>query len=107
MGGQAQSAGVFLATVEVDRETEVVRGRLAVDCQSPSLAVVELVAVALDCDLLDLDPIQETVNAEALDRVFPQTTDVSDRYVSFSYHGFEVTVDGDGEIELHDDLSTR
>jgi hypothetical protein len=67
---------------------------LSVDCStydSPANAVAEAVASATDQNQMDLEPLQYTVDADALDRLFDGTT--PERLsVSFSYEGLQVRV---------------
>lgn len=70
---------------------------------SPSLAVIETIAEAADCDPIKLEPLFETIDPDALDRVMRGNgTDPHERNltVSFLYNGYEVTVQSKGVVEL-------
>jgi len=67
----------------------------SVDCStydSPATAVAEAVASATGNDQTDLEPLQYTVDADALDRLFDDSTP-EELSVSFSYEGVQVRVD--------------
>lgn len=69
----------------------------------PSTTVVEAVAEAEDADPLDLTPLYSAVETDALDSLFASL--VGDDgpaidEVTFSYHGYDVTVTGDGFVHL-------
>jgi hypothetical protein len=77
-------------TIQLDWSTE----------ETPSHAVVSLVADAKDVRPIDLTPLHETVDPDALDRLFAPTTGGSrtDGYIAFVFEGYHVTVHGDGEV---------
>ncbi|SEV90407.1 HalOD1 output domain-containing protein [Halobacterium jilantaiense] len=54
-------------------------------------AVSRAVATALDCDQTDLEPLQYTIDADALDRLF-DGADADDLVVTFSYEEVQVRV---------------
>lgn len=62
-------------------------------------AVVDAVATTADCDPLEVEPLYERVNPEALEALFEPRGSAPDRSgtVSFSLHGRVVTV-VDGEL---------
>jgi hypothetical protein len=67
----------------------------------PSVMVVEAVAAATDRNTTDLSPLQETIDADALDTLLDgQASSVA---VSFRYADTGVTVSGDGSIEVRVD----
>ncbi|WP_435347259.1 HalOD1 output domain-containing protein [Haloarchaeobius sp. HRN-SO-5] len=63
-----------------------------------STQVVEEVARAKDVDPLSLDPIIESVDPDALDRLFDSRN--RGLQLTFEYEGYTVTVDGDRQIDL-------
>jgi hypothetical protein len=64
-----------------------------------SYAVIESVAAREGVDPLHLDePLYETVNPDALDSLFRGSTGS----VVFEFHGYIVTVDSDGDVDLTD-----
>lgn len=62
---------------------------------SATVAVLEAVADAEDADALDLPPLYEAVDTDALEAIFQPMADGSTRAgrVEFTYHGYLVTVD--------------
>ncbi|WP_459193571.1 HalOD1 output domain-containing protein [Halosimplex sp. J119] len=66
---------------------------------TPSIAVAEAVAAVTNRSVTAIPPLQTVVDADALD-VIAQSSGPTRVEVSFSYAGTEVTVLGDGRIEL-------
>jgi hypothetical protein len=52
-------------------------------------------------DPVDLPPLQETVDVDALERLV-DSADNDALTVTFDYCGYEVTVDGDGDVSVED-----
>ncbi|WP_226023907.1 HalOD1 output domain-containing protein [Halomicrobium salinisoli] len=71
----------------------------AVEYVSTSVAVVRSVAALDDTPPTALDPLQESVDPDALDE-FLSGENASERRVGFRYQGYEITVVGTGEIRL-------
>lgn len=69
--------------------------------EPPSMAIVEAVAAALDCEPTALPPLGDRLEPEALDRLLERSADLGSDPVrlSFTYAGVEVTVDGGGTVE--------
>ncbi|MFB1062412.1 HalOD1 output domain-containing protein [Natrinema sp. H-ect4] len=65
--------------------------------KTPTNAVIEAVAEATDSDPLDLPPLYEAVDPDALNTLFDSSE--TSGQVSFPYAGFEVTVRG-SEVEV-------
>nr|WP_161605563.1 HalOD1 output domain-containing protein [Natronorubrum sulfidifaciens] len=63
----------------------------AVDEQRPSMAVVSLVAAVTDTDPLELEPLYNAVDPEALDSLCAAGNSVST--LSFEYAGYTVVVE--------------
>ncbi|WP_161991503.1 HalOD1 output domain-containing protein [Natronorubrum aibiense] len=63
----------------------------AADEQRPSMAVVSLVATVTDTDPLELEPLYDAVDPEALDSLCTPTNGVSS--LSFEYAGYTVVVE--------------
>jgi len=59
---------------------------------STTEAVVYAVAEALDADPLDLEPMHDTVDPDALDALFRDADDST--LISFSYAGCDVSISG-------------
>lgn len=66
---------------------------------SATEAVVSLVAQEKDCAPLELDPLYDAVDPEALDSICTATPDSSLR-LSFEYAGYTVLVDASGIVQL-------
>lgn len=64
-----------------------------------STRVIEAVAEATDGDPLDMEPLYDVVDPEALDCLF--ATAVTG-HVSFQYDGHDVTVHSDGRVLVDD-----
>ena len=70
--------------------------------QSVSGAVVERVADAEGVDPLDLDPLYEAIDPDALDKLCGGAGD-DDRpsaRIVFEYHGYTVVIDGPDSVTL-------
>lgn len=69
----------------------------------PSTAVVEMVAISADRDPIDLQPLFDSVDPDALDAIIRQdgvTRTDGDAHVSLRYAGHDVTVRSDGEVAV-------
>ncbi|OVE83619.1 HalOD1 output domain-containing protein [Natronolimnobius baerhuensis] len=68
---------------------------------SPSLRIVDALAAVTDTDPLDLDPLYNVVDPEALDQIVNSDGDQVDHLsVQFVYDGHDVQVRGDGSIAV-------
>ncbi|WP_225741159.1 HalOD1 output domain-containing protein [Halorussus halophilus] len=65
----------------------------------PSTVVVETVAAAEGVDTIDLPPLYEWIDPDALDEFVADEAD-DPRRVRFDYAGYEVTVEGDGAVSV-------
>ncbi|WIV67371.1 HalOD1 output domain-containing protein [Natrialbaceae archaeon AArc-T1-2] len=66
---------------------------------SPSTKVVEAVADELDVEPIELEtPLAEAIETDALDHLFKGPGDSV--VISFSYYGYRVTVEEDGDVTL-------
>lgn len=73
------------------------------DPEPLSTVVVRLVAAVTDTDPLELEPLRDRVDPDALDELFAPTVDGRTRslgQVSFPLAEHQVVVSGDGEIEV-------
>ncbi|WP_233563501.1 HalOD1 output domain-containing protein [Haloarcula sp. Atlit-7R] len=69
------------------------------------MAIVGAVAAATNQETTDLPPLQETIEADALDTLLDgQSSSVA---ASFQYAGTDVSVTGDGSIEVRADGQPR
>ncbi|RLM34850.1 hypothetical protein DVK01_14375 [Haloarcula sp. Atlit-120R] len=67
----------------------------------PSVAIVEAVAAATNQETTDLPPLQEAIEADALDTLLDGRS--SSVATSFQYADTDVSVTGDGSIEVRVD----
>jgi hypothetical protein len=71
------------------------------DRTETSTAVISAVGEAADTDPLDIEPLHNTVDTDALDALLSShSARNGDRHVSFSYHGHDVTVSSYGTITV-------
>lgn len=69
--------------------------------ESLSATIVSTISDIVDRDPLELDPLEHTVNTDALDTLFDSRQNGVPRdggLVSFAYEGYLVTVHADGEV---------
>lgn len=72
-----------------------------VQAVSPSEAVVETVASREDVDPTELTPLYQSIDSEALDAlVEAEERDDGLRQIAFTYHGYRVTITGDGVVDV-------
>lgn len=63
-------------------------------------SVFTAVASAEDCSVLELDPLAETIDTDALNALFPPGVWDDRTRLRFQYAGYTVVV-GDDEVTLH------
>ena len=66
--------------------------------ESLSMAVIEAVAEAEDVDPIDLRPLYDSIDPDALDSLFRFRLDggvAADAHLAFVYHGYEVSIHDD------------
>lgn len=89
---------------EISGRCEDRTGRYRADwtrAPSVSMAVVEAVAAAEDVDPLELEPLNDTIDPDALDTLFSSATNqngVAIEEVSLTFGGRDVTVRDTGEL---------
>lgn len=86
-----------------DTSTEAIDARYDWTDSSPSVAVIETAAMALDRDPQDLPALFLHLDPDALDALFTRGTGgFGDRdiQVSFSFAALEVTVTGAGDVAV-------
>lgn len=91
--------GIVLDSLEGNDESGTYTATYDQETTSPSMAVVGAVAGALDTDPLDLDPLFETVETDALDGLLGEAGN-GQANVSFTFADCEIEMSGDGEIRL-------
>lgn len=86
-------------SISYSDETAATVGEYDGEVSSISQAVVELVAHQSDCDAVDLSPLQNTVDTEALDKLFAGRDGApSTVTMTFLYEGVSVSL-RDGAVE--------
>ncbi|MFB6122851.1 MAG: HalOD1 output domain-containing protein [Haloferacaceae archaeon] len=89
-----------------DESTGTVRGRERIERthrEPVCLAVQTAVAAVEDVEPVDLPPLAESVDPDALGRLFdPDSTNVDQRRMEFVYAGYRILVDGRGEVVVFD-----
>lgn len=90
-----------LTVVEYDVEEECFQATYDESSESATLAVVSVIATAASRDPLELTPLHSTIDTSALDDLFMNSTNGTEKHgsTSFCYEGFEVTVFNGGRIE--------
>lgn len=74
----------------------------------PSEAVVERVANREGVDPVELSPLYEAIDPDALDSlVCASNGDGSDLAIEFSYSGHEITVTGEGVVHLDQAVASQ
>ncbi|WP_135825867.1 HalOD1 output domain-containing protein [Halorussus ruber] len=91
--------------VEIERDESTDRYRVRYDSSEelPSTVVVTAVAAVAETDPLDLEPLRESIDPDALDALFRQTPGGrirSSGQAEFWFADHHVTVDATGEIEV-------
>lgn len=72
-----------------------------VEAVPPSQAVVERVAACEGVDHTELVPLFAAIDPEALDRLVETSLgNESALQITFTYHGYDVTITGDGVVHL-------
>lgn len=79
--------------------TNMPESTLDVAHDSPSLRIIDALAAATDTDPLELDPLYDVVDPEALDR-FLAADPTGEATVAFGYDGHSVEVRSDGAIAV-------
>lgn len=72
----------------------------------PLIAVVETVSAAVDRDVMETEPLYESVDPDALESLVRRTGADGDGVglsISFAYSGHQVTVHGNGDVVVRPD----
>ena len=83
-----------MATSATESQCRAGRGK------SASMTVVEAVGAAADTPVLELPPLFDAIDPDALDALFAGRP--TNGVVTFRYAGYDVTVRADGTVELSD-----
>jgi len=94
-------SGIELDSVQFCHESGTYEAAYDHESTSPVMAIVAAVGNVLNTDPIELDPLSETVDGDALERVL-QTPDPTDGSVqlSLSYADCDITVSSDGHIQI-------
>jgi hypothetical protein len=90
-------------SVEFHRPSGTYRAEFSHGTRSPSEAVIDAVAVARECDPVELPPLARSIDVDALGSIFAPTLRGIRRStgsVTFEYAGFVVTVRSHGTVEI-------
>lgn len=66
--------------------------------QSLTVAVVEQVANRENVEPLDIPPLNDVIDPDALEALFDDPETAADR-VTFNFHGYEVVVEGPEQVQ--------
>ncbi|WP_226008300.1 HalOD1 output domain-containing protein [Natrinema salinisoli] len=67
---------------------------------TPVYAVVSAVSEASGLDIVELPPLYEVINPDALNALFTSRAEPAVRKVSFEYAGYDIVVRGTGAVEV-------
>ncbi|WP_276254572.1 HalOD1 output domain-containing protein [Halomontanus rarus] len=87
----ASNDGPIIAEATWDRESE----------NTPVYAVVTAVAAAHDSDPVELPPLADSINPDALNDLFLARGETTVGQLDFHYLGYRVVVHGDGAVRVH------
>ena len=94
-------SGVAVEAVEVSQEAETVRTQFDQEKIPASVAVIATLADVLDVDPVDLTPLHDTVDADALDSLARVRTGMhGDTHVTFTHEGHTITVHSYGVVTI-------
>lgn len=86
-----------------DPEKGTHRIEFTYESDPPSVVVVEAVAALTGKEVQELDPLYNTIDPDTLDKLFRPTVKgvhQGDGQISFTYHGYDVTVRSYGVIDI-------
>ncbi|MFT4958494.1 MAG: hypothetical protein ACI9PP_002126 [Halobacteriales archaeon] len=82
-------------------ESETDDRHISTEHRRPSMAVIDAVAAELSVDPVDMGPLADEIDPDALNDLVDS---MDSGRITFPFEGFEVTVDSDGEVSIE---STR
>lgn len=86
--------------IAYDPERDVYRTNYETERLSPSLALVEAIAAIEETDPVDLEPIGNSIDMNAIDRIIHASNDDRETRITLSYQGYHVTISTAGVVEL-------
>jgi hypothetical protein len=87
-------------SIDYDPESETYLAVFDSDVIAPSMAIVEVMASVHDTAPTELEPLVETVDPSAIDRLVNGDEVTDDRVLKFRYLDHVVTVRGEGVVEV-------
>lgn len=93
--------------IEYDPEKDVYRMNYEMDRVSPSLALVEAIATVEETDPIALEPIGNSIDMNAIDRIIHSSSADHDTRITLSYQGYHATISTAGIVELQPADSNR
>lgn len=89
--------------------TETASGEFTTTCRDEQVSetVITAVATAIDADPLEMDPLYDSIDPDALDRLCGPSTASPTLQLQFSLAGCEVEVRGDGTVTVTPPEATR
>lgn len=87
-------------SIRYDSDDGIYRARFDTDAIAPSMAIIEAMASVRDTTPTALEPLVETVDPMAIDRLVKGTDATDDRILEFRYVDHRVTVRGPGVIDI-------
>lgn len=85
--------------------TPVIDAKYEIDCnKTPTESIIDAVATAAGTEPISLSPLYETIDPDAIDRIFERAEEIGDAetVLSFEYEGWQVFVRADGRIRVCD-----
>ncbi|RQG90893.1 hypothetical protein EA473_19810 [Natrarchaeobius chitinivorans] len=73
------------------------------DENTPVYAVVSAVAKVEDTDPVDLPPLYNAIDSEALNNLFTSRSESTVEQLTFQYAGYTIVVSGSGEVHVKSD----
>ena len=94
-------SGIEVEAVEYAQESGTVRTQFDQEKTPASMAVVATLADVMDTDPVELDPLQSTVDPDALDSLVRVRNGANgDIHAAFTHEGHAITVHSDGVITI-------
>ncbi len=97
----ATVSGIGVEAVEYSQESGTVRTQFDQEKISASMAVIATLADAMDTDPVELDPLNSTVDPDALDALVRVRYGTNgDSHVTFTHEGHAITVHSYGIVTI-------
>lgn len=100
-------AGVDLESFEYDRALETYRSRYDKTAMSTSMAVIATLSEVTETCPMDLSPLSEAIDTDALDQLFSSHDGTARKVsVTFVIEEHTITVYGNGEITVSHEVES-